>query len=329
MALYISPSIGVWQGRVDGTETDVLRWHQIIESVDLAQPLPAKANSGIAFIGFCCDEGVNRNKGRIGAKEGPFAIRKACCNFPLISENIYIADAGDVLCDNDDLEGAQQLLGEKVAMLLKGGFFPVVLGGGHEVAYANFLGVNTVLGQQDFGIINFDAHFDIRALQPEMGASSGTGIWQINEHCAKSGNPFHYVALGIQRYSNTRRLFDTMAQMDSAYILAEDFTQNQKDHILHIINCLLRNAGVVQLTIDMDVFAVPYAPGVSAQAFNGILPDNVFKQLLRAIVQSGKLVSIDIAETNPLYDIDSRTSRLAAAILFDIVYALCDSSAEL
>jgi formiminoglutamase len=329
MALYISPSTAIWQGRIDGNEPDVLRWHQIIQSVDLNEPLVPNGYKGIALIGFCCDEGVSRNKGRIGAKEGPYAIRKACSNFPLISENIFIADAGDVLCDDDQLEDAQQLLGDKVAQLLQGGYFPIVLGGGHEVAYANFLGISSVLGRQEFGIINFDAHFDIRATQPEIGATSGTGIWQMNDHCTRLGNPFHYLALGIQQYSNTRRLFDTMAQMDSAYILADDFSQNQADHILHIINCILRNAGVVQLTIDMDVFAVPYAPGVSAQSFNGILPGNIFKQLLRHIVQSGKLVSIDIAETNPLYDIDSRTSRLAAAILFDIVLALCDKTSVL
>lgn len=329
MAIYISPATAIWQGRIDGTETDVLRWHQIIQSIDLNEPLVASNEKCIALIGFCCDEGVSRNKGRIGAKEGPFAIRKACCNFPLISENIFIADAGDVQCDDEDLEAAQQLLGEKVSMLLAGGYLPVVLGGGHEVAYGNFLGVSSVLGQQEFGIINFDAHFDIRAIEPHIGATSGTGIWQMNEHCGKSGNPFHYLALGIQQYSNTRRLFDTMAQMDSAYILADDFSQSQTEHILHIINCMLRNAGVVQLTIDMDVFAVAYAPGVSAQAFNGIVPGNIFKLLVKHIIQSGKVVSIDIAETNPLYDIDSRTSRLAAAILFDIALAYCDKPTKL
>ncbi len=326
MAQYIPPSQDLWQGRIDGMEPDTLRWHQVVETINLTTSLPAGEKKGIALLGFGCDEGVRRNKGRIGAKEGPTAIRRACGGFPVMSANMRLSDAGDVACDDNDLEAAQVLLGEKVAELLQGGYLPVVLGGGHEVAYGNFLGISPMLKEKEFGIINFDAHFDIRAVDPIVGATSGTGIWQMHEHCKKAGSPFHYLALGIQQYSNTRRLFDTMAQLDSAYFLADQFIPDEAAHILHIINCILRNADLLQLTIDMDVFAVAHAPGVSAQAFNGIAPGAMFKQMVRHIIASGKLASIDIAETNPRYDIDDRTSRLAATIVFDIIQEYCSLS---
>jgi len=49
--------------------------------------------------------------------------------------------------------------------------------------------------------------------------------------------------------------------------------------------------------------------------------------LLRHIILSGKVASVDIAEVNPAYDIDNRTARLAAALIFDMVQA-ADMNAE-
>jgi formiminoglutamase len=77
----------------------------------------------------------------------------------------------------------------------------------------------------------------------------------------------------------------------------------------------------------MDVFASPFAPGVSAPSFNGIAPNAMFKRLLRHIVLSGKVNTVDISEVNPIYDVDNRTARLASAFVFDIVQA-ADINAE-
>src|SRR3546814_4467792 len=50
-------------------------------------------------------------------------------------------DAGDIGCKGDELEQAQARLAEKVAYILKAGARPVVLGGGHEVAWGSFQGL--------------------------------------------------------------------------------------------------------------------------------------------------------------------------------------------
>src|SRR5690606_33054812 len=73
------------------------------------------------------------------------------------------------------------------------------------------------------------------------------------------------------------------------------------------------------VTIDMDVFAAAYAPGVSATAYNGIRPDSLFFGCLEKIIATGKLSSLDIAELNPTMDIDGRTAKLAATIIFHVV----------
>lgn len=328
MASYRKTPAETWTGRIDGTDPDLLRWHQVIELCEPEQ-LPKLNNGfqGIAIIGFCCDEGVRRNNGRTGAAEGPQAIRKACCNFPKVADHIIIADAGDVFCDDGNLEAAQELLAEKIRTIAAANYLPIILGGGHETAFCGYKALGALPKKAEMGVINFDAHFDLRAVDPEIGASSGTWAWQIAEDCRANGNPFHYLVMGVQQYSNTRRLFELATEMGAPFFKAEEFTNDQLHKMLNHINGMLANSNRLLLTLDMDVFGSPFAPGVSASAFNGISPNAMFKRLLRHIVLSGKVSSVDICEVNPQYDVDFRTSRLAAAFVFDIVQA-ADINAE-
>lgn len=328
MATYQKTADLVWSGRIDGTDPDLLRWHQIIELAE-PQALPALENGqqGIAFIGFCCDEGVRRNHGRVGANEGPHMIRKYCGHFPVVADHIRMADVGDVFCEDSDLEAAQTLLAEKVTEITKAGYLPVVLGGGQELSYGTFQALKPKDTNLEYGLINFDAHFDLRSLPDKELPNSGSWVWQVSRDLKADDIPFHYLALGIQQYSNTRRLFELAIEMGAPYFLAEDFSNDRLDKIIHTINGIIAQSDVLHLSLDMDVFAAPYAPGVSASGYNGIAPNAMFKRLLRHIILSGKVGSVDIAEVNPLLDTDNRTSRLAAAFIFDIVQA-ADINAE-
>ncbi|HSK12905.1 MAG TPA: arginase family protein, partial [Phnomibacter sp.] len=135
MAFYRKPTPETWSGRIDGVESDQLRWHQVMQFYEPERLPPiGKGFQGIALIGFCCDEGVRRNMGRTGAAAAPEAIRHACCNFPLVAGHIVMADVGDVVCNDGNLEEAQAILAEKIMMINASGFLPIVLGGGHETA---------------------------------------------------------------------------------------------------------------------------------------------------------------------------------------------------
>lgn len=57
-----------WKGRVDSTtDYDAFRWHQWVQPLDLNEVTEIENGKlGFAFIGFCSEQGVKRNKGRIG-----------------------------------------------------------------------------------------------------------------------------------------------------------------------------------------------------------------------------------------------------------------------
>ncbi|MFC3197886.1 formimidoylglutamase [Parapedobacter deserti] len=324
---YHAPDMQCWKGRIDGTAETELRWHQHVQPLNLVAPFKQSLEGCVILLGFPCDEGVKRNGGRTGAAQGPAALRDALCNLPVFYPDLSIYDAGDIVCRENDLKTAQVQLAAAVKRICEHGAFPLVLGGGHEVTYGHYRGIAESIrhesGARRVGTVNFDAHFDNR--EPKGSEpNSGTGFWQIAKDCKEENHPFHYLALGIQKTSNTPSLFNTAHQTGTQYVLAEHFTKDDQHIPQGLIAAFIEAVDSIYLTIDLDVFAAAYAPGVSAPAYSGILPDRVFFECLDSLFNSGKVVSMDIAELNPDFDIDNRTARLAASLIFHVIARLAD-----
>jgi formiminoglutamase len=324
--MYQSPEIQLWKGRTDTEDGKAgYRWHQVIRPLNLAQPsseeLPAKARINIAFLGFCSDEGVRRNKGRVGAQQGPEALRKSLSNLPVHfpSESIALYDAGNVICPGQNLETAQELLGQKVARLLGDGFFPIVLGGGHEIAYGHYLGLHQYSRQhpqvEPLGIINLDAHFDLRSYASE--SSSGTPFRQIADLRRNHNLSFHYLVAGLQLSGNTAALFSAAERLNAEYLLADELEHSWEAKLSSWLN----KQEKVYLTLDLDCIQASAAPGVSAPSPLGLDPKLV-RAILCFLIRSKKIISLDLAELNPTLDKDEQTSKLAAQLIFAVVQEL-------
>ncbi|MHC2992416.1 formiminoglutamase [Pontibacter sp. HJ8] len=318
--MYKPTEAGTWKGRTDaGDGEEGKRWHQGIQLLPLSEATePARAEQAIALLGFCCDEGVRRNQGREGAVEGPAALRQAMASFAWhLDEDVQLFDAGDVFCTNQNLEEAQRQLGKKVHTLLTNTYKTILLGGGHETAYGHFLGIQQALPQeQQLGIINFDAHFDLRSYEKQ--GSSGTPFLQIADDLQAVGRDFNYLCLGIQQYGNTQKLFHTAASYGADYVFAPALQVFNYEALRERLQQFITLVDVLYVSIDLDVFAAAYAPGVSAPAALGVQPEVVLL-LLQEIIGSGKLLTLDIVELNPKLDIDNRTARLGASLLYHVV----------
>lgn len=296
----------IWQGRLDGEE---LLYHRIFQRVKAESNYDLISTNDFVLHGFAVDEGVRRNKGRQGAKDAPDVIRKNMSNFPVIRPDFSLLDFGNITCEDGNLENTQNELAKNVSKVLLKGGKSLVLGGGHEVTFGHYRGVKTAFQEQKIGIINFDAHFDNRQPENGVGASSGTGFWQI----AQEGeiNSLH---IGIQRNSNTLKLFDTAHQFGMKYILADELFFENLPSVYERVNELAESVDFLYMTICMDVFNASIAPGVSASAYNGIFADAAFMHLYRHILRNEKLIALDIAEVNPGLDIQDHTTRLAASL---------------
>ncbi len=318
---YKKSDPNLWTGRADNEPS---YWHQIIRCVDLAKEdfgSNKTAENKFALLGYYCDEGVARNQGRPGAAKGPDAIRKMLGPLPNhFPGATTLIDAGNIYCVDRDLEGAHSALSARVTGLLNKGFFPLLLGGGHDIAYAHYAGIKKHVGSsKKIGIINFDAHFDIRP--DENGRNSGTPFYQIAQECKSNAEPFNYFCLGIQGQSNTKALFSTAKELGVHYLKNHDFVMSNFGEIQEQLAVFLEQVDHVYLTIDLDGFSSAYAPGVSAPSPFGFQPD-VACEVTKLLCNSGKLISADVVELNPNFDLDNCTARLAARLIHLVSYHL-------
>ena len=316
-----TPTIDVppepWTGRFDGDGARHRRWWQAVSpyagsiaAPGASAPQPGPASRPAVLLGFASDEGVRRNKGRTGAALAPAALRSALgpLAFHLDRE---VSDAGDVVVTDADLEGGQRRAGLAITEMLDGGRLTVVLGCGYDTAFASYLGLaasEAVRGGQRLGILNLDAHFDLRE---EPVPSSGTPFLQMAEAEAAAGREFRYAVVGISEPNNTAALFGTARRLGVRYLLDEDCSA---ERVRTFVAEFVDTVDVLYLTIDLDVLPASVTPGVSAPAAYGV-PLPVISAACRQVAECGKLLHLDVAELNPEFDIDGRTATVAARLV--------------
>ncbi len=335
MNRYSPISKDSWSGRIDDPkDPDSWRWHQCVHALDLDAPgtsFPLHGKQGFCFLGFSCDKGVEKNLGRVGTALGPFSIRKAMSNLPVDFHNrAMLFDAGNIHCLDGCLEASQEALSIAVERILQLGLFPIVLGGGHEIAFGHYKGLSTFRERERerniLGIINFDAHFDLRPYE-HNGPSSGTMFRQIADLCTTNEQKFAYCVLGIQKYGNTVSLFKTAQNLGTQYVLAKDMFPDNFPAIQEQLDRFMDKVDELYLTICADVFSSAYAPGVSSPQPFGLEPDTVMT-LMKHILHSGKVISFDIAEVSPRFDEDNHTAKLASVLVYGLVNTLIEQSNE-
>lgn len=307
--MLVEPTKQSWMGRhdpLDGPEGN--RWHHVV------QMGPSQEPGAINLLGFACDEGVFRNQGRIGAKQGPQHLRSALANLA-IHQPLHLRDLGDVACHDKNLETAQgEYAGLSMAAMRKGQFV-VGLGGGHEIGFASFAAFNQARLQGTLGILNFDAHFDMRR---DNQRTSGT--WALDAF-ELAGPRLKYCAFGISSASNTAALFHTAQRHGAHFRLDERLTLLHLEEAKQDLADWLGQVDHVYLTVCLDVFPGGVAPGVSAPAAMGVSPE-VIETLLKVAIRSRKVALMDVAELNPQVDVDSRTARLGARLIYQAVNGL-------
>ena len=324
---YEVASKDFWQGRIDSkTDFDSFRWHQWVQFIDLKDEnlKPFSGKLGFCFLGFSSDYGIELNKGRVGAALGPESIRKELSNLPChFYEDTMIYDAGNISVESLSLDEAQELLKKAVSKILSLNLFPILLGGGHGIAFGHYKGIidyfKNKKEMKNLGIINFDAHFDLRPY--ENGGNSGTMFRQIHDLAEEENLNYSYFCLGIQKHSNTRNLFKTADEYNVKYILAKDLLSSDYYNTFEELDDFIRKQDHLYITICSDVFSSAFAPGVSAPQPLGLDPE-IALILLKHILSSEKAISFDIAEVSPRFDQDNITSNLASVIIFTLVTTL-------
>ncbi len=294
------------------------------------------AKKKVTIIGVLMDLGADRR----GVDMGPSALRVANLNERLAALGYEVIDEGNISVRNPEMlrigdskvkylpeiAVASQQLADKVEAILESGAIPLVLGGDHSIAIGSVAGLSAFYRKRDqrVGVIWFDAHGDMNT--PETSPSGnihgmpfaailGKGARELThisgfapkvhpEDCVligtRSVDPEEAVALkssGI-RVVTMRELDERgmSAVMDEAMWLASR-----------------RTAGF-HVTMDMDFVDPDFAPGVGTPVPGG--PTYRESHLaMEKIADSGKMLSFELTEVNPVLDVANRTAELGVQLI--------------
>jgi formiminoglutamase len=273
---------------------------------------------------------VRRNHGRPGAAEAPREIRRWLYRLTPWDgaqdadlSRLGLLDLGDLRIDKD-LEATQAALGEVVGALLLTGAVPIVLGGGHETAYGHYLGY--VRARQPVGIINLDAHLDVRPWLLGRG-HSGSPFRQALEHPDQPLRGDRYVCLGAQPSSASREHALYVRGKGGTIRWAAEVRGRLLESFTRECERLVGTGCPVHVTLDSDVVRAADVPGVSAPNPLG-LPGEEVAACARLAGASPAVSSFDIVEINPSLDPDGRSTRWAAVAVWHFLAGLTRRTAS-
>ena len=295
----------LWNGKIDSFEEDDLKLWQVVKDISEVQE-----KGGVCFVGYDTEDGILRDEGVAGAAEGADAIRKGLSELPSI-KNLRIYDYGNL--EKKTLEEAQEEYSEKIADIYSKRLFPIGLGGGHDIVYGAYKGIRKAFPDKKIGIISFDAHLDIKSYDERM--TSETSFKKILDE----DKNVEYAITGFQRLENSRSLIKN-ADEKGVLVLEEEYPE---EFTISSLKSFVKKMDIVYVTICMDVFDGAAAPGVSFPTVLG-MDSKKGKRILRALMETKKVVCLDFAEINPRYDVANRTSRLAGYMIYETMEKLVD-----
>lgn len=266
------------------------------------------------LIGAPDDRGVAIVGGRVGAAKGPEAIRCAWYeNLPSLKNRaVSVADAGNIPLANTQRE-TYEVLRKKIRGFHQEKSFPVLLGGGHDLSFGSLAGF--LDAYPEGGIVNIDPHLDARPIGEEGKISSGSAYRLLLEKTSLQGN--RLMEFGYQMSCNQPANLEYLK--NKGVSLAEwPGDQNWGTIFEKSIRPFAQSVPALAVSFDMDSIQSEFAPGVSAPAKIGYTADEALA-LIAALKKFPNLKHFEIMETNPKYDPDGRTAKLAAHLLQELL----------
>jgi formiminoglutamase len=276
------------------------------------------------LVGFPVDEGVRRNGGRTGAAQAPDAIREWLYRLTPTDApaGIDLRDCPPLDLGNlrplANLESSQGALASIVAELLTVGAVPIILGGGHETAFGHYLAYCKA-GIKP-GVINLDAHLDVRPPTDGLG-TSGTSFRQMMDYMPAPLQPGQYACLGIQPQSVSLNHWEFCRRRGDLLITADSMRHRCQEVFAIACSDQFEDCSRIYLSVDADVVCAADVPGVSAPNAAGLSGQD----LLCCARQAGidpRISGLDLVEINPAYDLDGRSARWAATMVWQFLMGL-------
>lgn len=288
------------------------------------------------IIGVPMDLGA----GRRGVDMGPSAIRIAGLNQAIKLLGYEVSDAGNVhVRPAESIERtsprahflpqiaeAAEELAAMVEAGLEEGALPVILGGDHSIAIGSVAGVASYYRKrnQRVGIIWLDAHTDVNT--PETSPSGnihgmplavllGRGARELTHVAgfAPKVLPENVAVIGARSIDPGEREFVRSVGI-RVFSMSELDERGLPDVVAEAVEIATMNTAGLHVTMDMDFIDPFYAPGVGTPERGGA----TYREshlAMEKIADSGRVLSVELTEVNPVFDTANQTAQLAVELI--------------
>lgn len=292
--------------------------------------------SHIAVIGAPLDLGQDRR----GVDMGPSALRVANLNRRIAALGYQVEDLGNIPVEQAEslpegpprarylpqIAAACTSLGIEVERALDRGSVPLVLGGDHSVATGTVAGVSHHFHKHDrsIGLIWLDAHADMNT--PESSPSGnvhgmplacciGLGPIELTEifGYAPKVNPRNVVIVGLRDVDILEKPH-VRASGVRAFTMRDIDERGMPAVMRDAIATASQGTAGFHLSLDMDFVDPRDAPGVGTPVRGGVTYREAHLAM-ELICDSGKMLSLEVVEVNPVIDEFNRTADLAVEML--------------
>lgn len=287
----------------------------------------------LKFGMFGLNYDTEAGRGWPGARYAPNSIRTALsgimnrmedgmlfdvCNNYLVDYNkIALKDFGDAdnIVHYDHLRALKEMAAE-ITKIMDQGYKPVLLGGDHSVTNAGFMALHEK-AEGKIGIIDLDAHLDLKADSPVQGLYSGSSEIRRAIEMEKF-DARNIVEIGPRGFNYPEHYHFIKASGMTIFTPKDVFTRGAEEIAQKTLDIVRKDTDYLYLTVDIDALDMAYALGSGGQEPAGL---NHFQMsdLIRAFAPYVDV--IDFVEVNPMMDHKELTSHVAANLILDYISA--------
>lgn len=308
-----------------------------IKNTPAAVDAPAVRSNArhMRFVGCPMDLGADRR----GVDMGPSAIRYAGISNRVRALGHLYSDAGDVPVPIPEtrrpgkgpkylkeIHRACERLSKRVEQILEKGATPLVVGGDHSIAIGTITGVASYYRKknQNIGLIWIDAHADMNIPDTSpsgnihgmpLSATLGMGAPQLVNLGGFSPKvrPENVALIGIRDLDPAEK--DIVRESGiRAYTMRDVDEMGMAKVMREALTAVNTDTVGFHLSFDLDGLDPEIAPGVGTPVRGGI----GFREahlLMEMVADSGRMLSIEATEVNPILDTKNRTAELMVELI--------------
>lgn len=228
--------------------------------------------------------------------------------------DICIKDFGDVPIVWDNYQETFNNMEKAAIDILCQGFMPLAIGGDHSISYPLVKALQSQ-SEGNVGLIQFDAHLDL------LDASASQGRFSHSSEIRRAldlerVHAENVVQIGVRGFNYPDDLEFVRTHRIKQFTPQMIRTTPLDEVVRETLEIARNGTEKIYMTLDIDVLDPVYAPACGSNEPGGLTIVEV-----ESLVQgfAPHIDFVDVAEVNPIFDVNDMTSSVAAKLLANTI----------